>query len=138
MEEREIYVTNFDFQRLKELLKVAKEFKYQNRDDLKKLEQELERATIVDPRDVPPDVVTMNSQMELLDLDTNEKTALTLVFPSDANIDRGKISIIAPIGTAILGYRVGDIVTWQVPARERRIKIQKILYQPEDSGDYNL
>ena len=138
MEERAIYITKFDFQHLQELLKVAKEFKYQDPDDLKKLGQELERATIVDSRDVPPDVVTMNSKVELLDLDTNEKMTFTLVFPNDADINQGKISILAPIGTAILGYRVGNTVIWRVPAGQRRINIQKILYQPEASGDYHL
>jgi regulator of nucleoside diphosphate kinase len=138
MEKRTIYITDFDFRRITELLKVAKYFKYQDRDDLKKLEQELERATVVDSRDIPPDFVTMNCKVELLDLDKNEKMTFTLVFPNAANIDQGKISILAPIGTAILGYRVGDIVIWQVPAGQRRIKIEKILYQPEASGDYHL
>jgi len=137
-EERQIYVTKFDLQRLQELVQVAKEFKFQDRNDLKKLEQELERATIVGSKDVLPDVVTMNAKVELLDIDKNEKMTFTLVFPIDADIDRGKISIIAPIGTAILGYRVGDTVIWQVQAGVRRIKIQKIIYQPEASGDYHL
>ena len=138
MKEREIHITNFDYQRLKELLKVAKEFKYQDRNDLKKLENELARAMIVDSKDVPPNVVTMNCKVELLDLDTNKKMTYTLVFPGEADINQGKISILVPIGTAILGYRVGDTVIWQVPARQRRIKIQRILYQPEASGDYDL
>lgn len=138
MKEREIHITNFDYQRLKELLKVAKEFKYQDRNDLKKIENELARAMIVDSRDMPPNVVTMNCKVELLDLDKNKKMTYTLVFPSEADINQGKISILAPIGTAILGYRVGDTVIWQVPAGQRRIKIQRILYQPEASGDYNL
>jgi regulator of nucleoside diphosphate kinase len=138
MKEREIHITNFDLQRLKELLKVAKEFKYQDRNDLKKLENELVRAMIVDSREVPPNVVTMNCKVELLDLDKNKKMTYTLVFPSEADIRQGKISILAPIGTAILGFRVGDTVIWQVPAGQRRIKIQRILYQPEASGDYHL
>jgi regulator of nucleoside diphosphate kinase len=62
----------------------------------------------------------------------------TLVFPSEADIKQEKISTLAPIGTAILEYRVGDTVIWQVPARQCRIKIQRILYQPEASGDYHL
>jgi regulator of nucleoside diphosphate kinase len=92
----------------------------------------------VDSRDVPPDVVTVNSKVELLDLDKNEKMIFVLVFPNEADINQGKISILAPVGTAILGYRVGDKVIWRVPAGQRRIKIQKILYQPEASGDYHL
>jgi regulator of nucleoside diphosphate kinase len=92
----------------------------------------------VDSRDVPPDVVTVNSKVELLDLDKNEKMIFVLVFPNEADINQGKISILAPVGTAILGYRVGDKVIRRVPAGQRRIKIQKILYQPEASGDYHL
>jgi regulator of nucleoside diphosphate kinase len=88
LKEREIHITNFDYQRLKELLKVAKEFKYQDRNDLKKLENELTRAMIVDSRDVPPNVVTMNCKVELLDLDKNKKMTYILVFPSEADISQ--------------------------------------------------
>lgn len=119
-------------------MQAAKEFKYLDHNNLKKLEQELARAMIVGSRAVPPDVVTMNSKVELLDLVKNEKMTFTLVFPSDADINQGKMSILASIGTAILGYCVGDTVIWQVPGGQRRIKIQKILYQPEASRDYYL
>ena len=138
MEERAIYITKSDLRRLQEVVQIAKKFKYLDHNNLKKLEQELARAMIVDSTDVPPDVVTMNSKVELLDLDRNERMIFTLVFPNDADIDQGKISILAPIGAAIIGYRVGDTVIWQVPAGQRRIKIQKIFYQPEASGNYHL
>ena len=100
MKEREIHITNFDYQRLKELMKFAKEFKYQDRNDLKKLENELARATIVDSRDVPPNVVTMNCKVELLDLNKNKKMTYTLVFPSEADISQGKISILCLLYTS--------------------------------------
>ncbi|MGC9336382.1 MAG: GreA/GreB family elongation factor, partial [Anaerolineae bacterium] len=61
-----------------------------------------------------------------------------LVFPRDADIDQAKISILAPIGTAMLGYRVGDVFTWEVPEGTRRLRVKEILYQPEASGDYHL
>jgi len=138
MEEHKIYVTKFDLQRLQGLVELAKDFRCRDRNNLKRLGQELARAKIVDSKDVPPDVVTMNSQVELLNIDTNDKMIFTLVFPNEADADLGKVSIIAPIGTAIIGYRVGDTVAWRVPAGERRIKIQKILYQPEAFGDYHL
>ncbi len=80
----------------------------------------------------------MNSKVALSDIDTSEEMTYTIVFPKDANIDEGKISVLAPMGTAMLGYRVGDIIEWQVPAGKRRIKIEKILYQPEASGDFHL
>jgi regulator of nucleoside diphosphate kinase len=62
----------------------------------------------------------------------------TLVFPDDADIDQNRISVLAPIGTAMLGYSVGDAFEWQVPAGLTRFKVKEILYQPEASGDYHL
>jgi regulator of nucleoside diphosphate kinase len=79
----------------------------------------------------------MNSKAEIRDLNTKETMTYTLVFPLDANIDEGKISILAPLGTAILGYRVGDEFEWEVPSGKRRLRIEKILYQPEAAGDYD-
>ena len=95
------------------------------------LRSELERAEIVAPNEVPPDVITMNSRAELLDLDTNERMEFTLVFPAQADIEEGKISILAPLGTAMLGYRVGDEFEWAVPYGYRRLKVTRIEFQPE-------
>jgi regulator of nucleoside diphosphate kinase len=61
----------------------------------------------------------------------------TLVFPRDANVDEGRISILAPLGTAILGYRVGEEFEWDVPSGKRRLRIAKVLYQPEAAGHYD-
>jgi len=80
----------------------------------------------------------MNSRVHLVDLDTQEEMVYTLVFPQDAEISQSKISVLAPIGTAMLGYRVGDTFTWQVPDGVRRLQVKKVLYQPEASGDYHL
>ena len=138
MKGRTIFITTFDIDRLKGLLPVASEFDYSNRSDLSELASELCRAKIVDSKEIPPDVVTMNSRVKLLDVDINEEMEFTLVFPGDSNIDEGKISVIAPIGTAILGYSAGDTIEWHVPAGKRRIRIEKILFQPEAAGDYHL
>ena len=80
----------------------------------------------------------MNSMVRLKDVDTGEDVIYTLVFPHDADIHHKKISILAPIGTALIGYRAGDIIEWNVPAGVKRLKIEKILYQPEAAGDYHL
>jgi regulator of nucleoside diphosphate kinase len=101
------------------------------RAELKGLESELERAQIVPPEALPPNVITMNSRAELLDLDTGEHMEFTLVFPSEANIDEGKISVLAPLGTAMLGYRVGDEFEWTVPHGLRRLKVTHVHFQPE-------
>jgi regulator of nucleoside diphosphate kinase len=73
-----------------------------------------------------------------VDLDSSKEYEYTLVFPENADSTTGKISILAPVGTAMLGYRVGDVIEWVVPAGKRRLKVEKVLYQPEASGDYGL
>ena len=73
----------------------------------------------------------------LLHLD-HEDIELTLVYPEDADLAKNKMSVLSPIGTAILGYKAGDIVEWEVPSGITQIHIKGILYQPEASGDYHL
>lgn len=138
MDSRDIYITKFDFARLRELLKVGISFKKRDRDYLERLQHELDRARIVDPTAIPHNVVTMNSRVCLKEMETGKENTYTLVFPSDAEIGQNKISILAPIGTAILGYRAGDTVDSLVPAGERKLRIQGILYQPEAAGRYDL
>jgi regulator of nucleoside diphosphate kinase len=138
MHDKSIYITANDAKRLQALLEVAKRSQYYDSDNLKKLGAELNRATVVASKDIPNDVITMNSKVRLIDLETKEEMTYTLVFPDAADISAGKISVLAPIGTAMLGYRAGDTFSWEVPAGVRRIKVQSILYQPEASGDYHL
>ena len=95
------------------------------------LREELARAAIVSPYDTPADVITMNSRAEVLDLDSGERMKVAVVFPRDANIEEGKVSILAPLGTALIGQRVGDEVEWPVPYGRRRLKILAIVFQPE-------
>jgi regulator of nucleoside diphosphate kinase len=82
--------------------------------------------------------VTMNSKVCLKDLYTNEEMNVTLVFPRDADIAQAKVSVLAPIGTAMLGNRIGEIFTWKVPDGVRRLQVEKVLYQPEAAGDHHL
>ncbi|MFZ1744687.1 MAG: nucleoside diphosphate kinase regulator [Nitrospirales bacterium] len=140
MERRDIYITEFDLNRLTELLGVWQTFKGSKSTSihLESLMEELDRAHIVLPKDIPADVVTMNSRVRLSDMSKGEELEYTLVFPRDADTATGKISILAPVGTAILGYRVGDSIEWQVPIGTRKLKIEEILYQPEAAGDYHL
>jgi regulator of nucleoside diphosphate kinase len=138
MEKRAIYITEYDVERLKSLISEAKRLVPRGDEYLESLEAELDRGHLVAPTEVPPDVITMNSKVCLVDLDTNEEMVYMLVFPQDADIDQSKISILAPIGTAMLGYRVGDVFTWQVPDGVRRLKVKRIVYQPEAAGDYHL
>ena len=138
MAERKIYITELDKSRLKELIAVADEFGGRDREDLETLAAELDRAEIVSPKAVPPKVVTMNSKVVLRDEDTAERMTYTLVFLKQADIDAGHISVLAPVGTAILGYAEGDVVEWPVPSGIRHICIENVLYQPEAAGDYHL
>ncbi len=138
MDARSIFITEYDLSRLEDLLEVAKGFSYRDRNDLKKLEEELSSARIVESKDIPPNVVTMNSQVKLRDLDTYKEMVLTPVFPKDANIAAGKISVVSPIGTAILGFAAGDTIEWHVRSAVKRIKIEETLYQPEAAGDFHL
>jgi regulator of nucleoside diphosphate kinase len=131
-----IHITSQDKQRLEKLLAEVAVSDPRARGDLNALVEELHRATIVDPKDVPADVITMNSRADLLDLDSAESVTFTLVFPSDASVEEGKISVLAPIGAGMLGYRVGDEFEWNVPAGVRRMRVTRIHYQPEAAGDF--
>jgi len=137
MKQRQIFITAFDKERLEELIAVAREFGEHAREDLDDLAAELDRASVVDSAKVPPNVVTMNSKVVLHDLDTSEEETYVLAFPNEADAGSGAISVLAPVGTAILGYRQGDVVEWPVPSGTRRIRIAKILYQPEAAGDFH-
>ncbi|MFA7173766.1 MAG: nucleoside diphosphate kinase regulator [Kiritimatiellia bacterium] len=137
MKQRQVFMTAFDKKRLDELIEVAREFGEHTRKDLKDLAAELSRAKVLEPEQVPANVVTMNSKVVLKDLDTAKEVTYTLVFPREADIKSGAISVLAPVGTAILGYKEGSIVEWPVPSGKRRIRIEKILYQPEAAGRYD-
>lgn len=136
MTARNISITEPDLERLRAL--IMKESAKASSERLTRLGAELERATIVPARDIPPDVVTMHSTVELLDLETGQTEILTLVFPDEVDIDNRKISVLAPMGMATLGYRVGDEFEWQVPAGIRRMRVNRILYQPEAAKDWDL
>jgi regulator of nucleoside diphosphate kinase len=139
VKEATIYITEVDRQRLEKLIEIAGERDgVPGHENLRRLEHELDRAETVAPQDVPADVVTMRSKVRLRDLNTGEEMVYTLVFPSEANYDEGRISVLAPVGTAMLGYRVGDTIEWQVPSGLRRLKVEELLYQPEAAGEYNL
>ena len=133
-----IHITTQDKQRLEDLLIEVQASDPRKHGDLKALTQELRRAVVVDRKDVFSDVITMNSRAEMRDLESGETVAFTLVFPSEANIDEEKISVLAPIGAGMLGYRVGDEFEWNVPGGLRRMKVTKVEYQPEAAGDFDL
>ncbi len=100
------------------------------------LGNELARATIVPPERIPEGVVTMNSRVECEDERNGEHHSLTLVYPQDADVERGRVSVLAPVGSALLGLSVGQSIDWQAPGgRELRLRVSAIHYQPEAAGD---
>jgi len=136
--DKTIYITKFDEERLRKLIKDAQSTEYRESGYIRDLQHELDRAIVVSPGEIPADVITMNSTVELVDAVSGDSMVFTLVFPQDADMLQDKISILAPIGTVALGYRVGDTFEWQVPDGVRRWMVKRILYQPESSGDYHL
>ena len=135
---RNIYITEADMNRLQGLLETGSQFGHRDKKHLLELEEELNRARVVASKEIPGDVITMNSKVHLKDLDSSEDVVYSLVFPGDANVVENKISVLAPIGTALIGYRVGDTIEWTVPGGLKRLRVEEVLYQPERSGDYHL
>jgi regulator of nucleoside diphosphate kinase len=135
---RQIFITEKDRERLQKLINEAKEFHSGSEIYLKNLEQELSRAKLLASEKIPHNVVTMNSKVLLKDLDTGEKMVYTLVYPAEANLMEDKISVLAPVGTAIIGLREKDAIDWKIPDGLVRLEVEKILYQPEAAGDFDL
>ncbi len=133
-----LVVTRQDYDRLKTLVTAGLDASRGPRQPLIDLRAELEKAVIVDPKKIPAGVVTMRSIVRLVDLDTKKEEEYRLVYPHEADIREGKISVLAPIGTAIIGAREGDTIEWKVPNGLRRLKIRKVSFQPEAAGEYQL
>lgn len=130
----QIYITKNDHARLMKLLK-EKHF-HDSYDEA--LLNELTRGKIVDSTKIPPDVITMNSQVNFIDVDSGTSFTYWLVFPQDADISQNKLSVFSPVGCALLGYRINDIISIKTPAGEKKLKVEKIVHQPEAEGNYDL
>jgi len=130
-DQRPIVVTRPDHERLRILIESARARKRWEEMHLLALADELESAEIVEPDCVPPDVVTMRSRVRVLDMVSGEANTYTICYPTEANFEAGRLSVLAPIGTALLGYREGDVIEWPVPGGVRVLKIEKLEHQPE-------
>lgn len=125
MRDRHIVITESDAASLRRLLAaLARSGRDQNH--LEELRAELERAVVADREEVPRDVITMRTRVHVLDLKSSERRDLMLVFPWESNLAAGRISVLAPLGTALLGYREGDEVEWVMPGGLRRLRIEKV------------
>jgi len=118
-----ISISSADYNGLLTLVDSARLDRRVPTESLDLLERELFRAAIVDSSELPADVVAMNSTVWFRDLNSDEIEKYTLVYPAEADVVRDRISVLAPIGTALLGYRTGDVVQWRVPSGKRRFEI---------------
>lgn len=135
MDARRIVLTDQDMTRLHRLLE--QHAKGKNAKECEALAAELDRAEIVTPTDVPADVVTMNSRVRFSDADTGEEFEATLVYPSDANVNEQRISVLAPVGAALLGLSVGQFIDWPMPSGVmKRLRVISVMYQPEAAGEF--
>jgi regulator of nucleoside diphosphate kinase len=125
-----IYITEADAEGLRRLIQRVRAAGPTQRQHLDMLEQELDRAEVVAAESIPRDVITMNSEVRLQDLDSGATQRYRLVFPHQLRA-QDSVSVLAPIGTAMLGYRVGDVIEWPVPKGIRRLKVLEVVYQPE-------
>lgn len=118
---QDLIISETDYQRISSLLRTAP-------DEIQELLQtELDRATVVPDDQLPEGVVTMNSTVTFLDLSTNKTNKVTLVYPHDANISENKISVLAPVGAALIGLRVGQTMKWPLPGgKERELKVVEV------------
>lgn len=128
-----VQVTTWDYDRLSA---VVDAFRLRGRELLVDfLADELDRAELVEPAAIPRDVITMHSCVEFIDDDTGEVRTVTLVYPGEEDSRQGKIAIVTPIGSALLGLRVGATMAWRtVDGRTKRLSALKVRHQPEAVG----
>lgn len=135
---QDLYVSRLDLARLEGLIRRARLGAHRDAEYLDSLEARLESARSVPAADVPDDIVTMNTRVRLWNRETGVRAVYTLVFPENADANQNKISVVAPLGAALLGARQGDTVVWPTPDGEQRMTVEAILYQPEAAGHYHL
>ena len=129
-----ITMSSLDWERLDRLVNLET---YSRLPGVEALEEEMNRANVVEPTEVPPEVVTMNSTVEFIDDKTGQTFQMTLVYP-DAVTGHETVSIFAPVGSALLGLSVGQSIVWQIPGgRELNLRVLKVLRQPEAMGEFH-
>lgn len=135
--ESPITVTAADHERLRQLIRARRDTR--DRDAAEALADELDRAEVVPAERIAGDVVTMNSRVVFRDEATGESREISLVYPGDSDPERGRISVLAPVGTALLGLSVGQTIDWPLPRGQlKRYRVVAVLYQPEAAGDLHL
>lgn len=129
MENNQLIMTEVDYQKLSFVANRA------NSETAELLQGELDRAAIVHRDQLPLDVVSMNSTVHFKDLNSGESFIMTLVYPDQANISENKISILAPVGAALIGLRAGQTISWPIPkGGERKLEITSVVHQRDSSA----
>ena len=134
MQHHMIRVTDFDSRHLEGIIEGARPRNSRDARSIELLEQHLGNAEVLPARRIGPDVVTMNSEVRVRDLDAKETITFSVVFPHAANAGAGRISVLAPLGMAVLGRNAGEDITWHTPGGLRRLRVDRVLYQPERVG----
>ena len=133
MNEDVILITEKDLLRIRHILSFQKSIDFEN------LELELDRAKIISDDLVPKDLVTMNSKVKFLNVQDDKEMIISIVYPSDANFSEGRVSVLASLGSALIGLRVGQEINWMFPqGKTKTLRILEVLYQPEANGDWHL
>ena len=129
-----ITMSSLDWERIDRLLENPA---YSRMPGVDALQSEMDRAHVVEPTEVPPEVVTMNSTVEFINDQGGQKFEMTLVYP-DAVSGGETVSIFAPVGSALLGLSVGQSISWQMPGgRELNLRVLQVVRQPEAMGEYH-
>jgi len=131
-------MNKLDYARILKCIQDGKSRKTINAAEAENLLNELHAAKIVEPYEVPGDIVTMNSIVRIKFLKTGKEIRFQIVYPDQADMKANKISIFSPVATALIGYKVSDEIDWMVPSGLTKIRIEEIIYQPEAEGNYEL
>ena len=131
-------MSSLDLVRIRERIKdVSYKNAYTMR-EIERLQDELDRARVVEPHRIPNNVITMNSVVTVKYLTTGKEFTIRLVYPEDADAKQNRVSVFAPVGAALLGYRKGDTIHWNSPGGKIKIKVVDVVYQPEAVGCFDL
>ncbi|WP_273150857.1 nucleoside diphosphate kinase regulator [Methylophaga thiooxydans] len=131
----EIVISELDLNRIEQILTTLS---HSELEKVATLEDELERADVVEPMAIPGNVVTMNSTVKFSVSSSQQTFCLTLVYPKDMTNDGKTISVLAPAGSAMLGLLEGDEIEWPTPeGKPMKVKVEEILYQPERAGEFH-
>ncbi len=134
----QLIINKNDFTRIHQSINLAKQSNAIKKAEAEQLLNELKSAKIVEPKDIPRDVVTMNSEVKIHFQNNKQQMKFKLVYPKDANLKENKISIFSSVASALIGYKVGDEIEWLLPTGLTKIVIDEITYQPEAAGDLDL